>query len=465
MFSQGFLYDILGINQRTESMSIDTEVFESTPVKRAVFLQSIPAVISQMITLLYNWADTYFISALGQPELVAAATAVLPVYLLLSAIGNLPGVGGGSRLSNCLGEKNYSGGRTVCAAAFWMGAVLALLFCASFPLFKTPLMLLIGADEHSIAAAEEYAFWVITLGGAPVILNLVLSHLVRAEGLARQASMGLAMGGILNVILDPLLILPEYAGLGIAGAGIATFASNAATLVYFLVLIIRRRKDSVLTLSPRYLAQAGRYIGPILKIGSSSSMQYLLTVLAVAAQTHFVSAYGTSATAALGIVKRLDYLPLYFTIGVSQGMLPLVAYNHSSRNSRRRNDIFRFSCIVSECFSLFCLVIYELFAPQLALFFIKDSVTVAYIVPFLRSMVVAMPFMALCYPMITFFQATGEATGAFVCSILRKGVVDIPLLMIMDSLFPLYGCMWVQPIVDFVSLAAAFGFYCKVKSQ
>jgi len=194
-------------------------------------------------------------------------------------------------------------------------------------------------------------------------------------------------------------------------------------------------------------------------IGFPSALQYALTVVATAAQADFVSQYPTEAVAALGIVKKLDQLPLYFSIGVSNGLLPLLAYNHAAGNHHRRAQAFRIGSLMSFGFAVLCLVCYEAFATPLVSLFIADAATVRYGAVFLRCMVTAMPMMALCYPMIIQFQAMGRARESLVCSILRKGVLDIPLLYLMDALFPLYGCMWVQPIVDAISLAAALWFY------
>jgi len=435
------------------------------PAARAVLVQSIPAIVAQLIALLYNWADTFFLARLNKPELVAAATIVLPLYLMLTAIGNLPGVGGGSQFANHLGKHDYTGAQRVASVTFWIGMILALVSCMLFPLCSDTLLSLIGANERTIAPAQEYAFWVITVGGIPVIMNLVLANLVRAEGMALQASIGISAGGILNCLLDPLLILPDMGNMGIAGAGIATAVSNMVSVLWLLVVVYRRRKTGVLTFAPQLLRYTRQYIVRIAKVGFPSSVQYMLTVLAVAALTHFVAQYNTEATAALGIVKRLDYLPLYFTIGLSQGFLPLLAYNHSSGNVDRRNQVFRCGCIISFGFAVLCFVVYEIWAYQLAMLFTQESLTVSYIVPFLRIQVVAMPFMAVCYPSITLFQAMERSREALVCSILRKGVIDIPLLIVMNALWPLFGCMWVQPIVDITSMLVAFYFLYSLHLQ
>ena len=145
-------------------------------------------------------------------------------------------------------------------------------------------------------------------------------------------------------------------------------------------------------------------------------------------------------------MKKLDQLPLYFSIGVANGLLPLLAFNHAAGKHQRRQRIFRLGSLVSLAFSLLCLVVYEIFAPQLTALFIPDPVTVQYGAVFLRCMVTAMPMMSLCYPMIIQFQAMGRARESLICSILRKGVLDIPLLFLMDSLFPSTAACGCSPL-------------------
>ena len=445
-------------------MKSRTEVFETMPVPGAVGRQIVPAVASQMIALIYNLADTYFVGLLNDPVQTAAVTVVYSSFVMLTAISNLFGVGGASALSRALGKKDTEAAKGIAALSFWGGLGSGVMFSCLFLLFSRPVLVLCGASPDVFETAFAYALWVVVIGGPGTILNNLLSNLVRAEGRAVAAAAGVSMGGVLNLVLDPFLVLPQFLGMGAAGAGMATALSNLAASLYFLVYIAVKQKKTVVNMHPARLRQAGRNIRPVLVSGFPSAVQYALTVVAIGAQSKFVSLYTTEAVAALGIVKKLDQLPLYFSIGVSNGLLPLLAYNYASGNQKRRSRIFRLGCGISLTFSLICLVVYEIFAPQLSAIFIDDPLTVRYGAGFLRCMVTAMPMMSVCYPMIIQFQAMGRFSESMICSVLRKGALDIPLLFIMNRAFGLYGCMWVQPVVDTVSLIAAGRFYRKLRN-
>lgn len=438
-------------------------LFESMPVRTAVRRQIVPAVISQMIALIYSLADTYFVGLLNSPVQTAAVTVTYSSFVMLTAISNLFGVGGASALSRALGKKNIGAARDIAAVSFWFGLVAAVLFSVLFALFARPILYLAGATDETWTAVIGYARWVIILGGPCTILSTLLANLLRAEGNAKAASFGMSLGGVLNILLDPLLILPQFADLGAAGAGLATALSNGVSAAYLLCAALSRR--SVLSLAVRRLERTRLYLMRILKVGLPSALQYALTVVAIAAQAKFVSRYPTEAVAALGIVKKLDQLPLYFSIGVSSGLLPLLAYTDAAGSYDRRRAAFRHGTAISFGFAVFCLVAFELFAEPLASVFMRDTVTVTYAAAFLRRMVTAMPLMSVAYPMIIQFQVMGRVRESLVCSILRKGVLDIPLLFLMDALVPLYGLMWVQPIVDLISLSVAVVLYLRIRRK
>ena len=439
------------------------EIFENLPVPQAVRRQIIPAVISQMIALVYQLADTYFVGLMNDPVQTAAVTVAYPAFLMITALSNLFGVGGASALSRALGRHDPQAAGQISAVSFWLGTITAAVYVLFFSTFSASILHLTGATDATMAAASGYAGWVIRIGGLPTLLSVLLANLIRAEGRASAASVGLSLGGLLNIILDPLLILPRFAGLGAAGAGLATAVSNLVSMIYFLAVILRDKNGTVLRLAPSLLRYTKAHLKPILAIGFPSALQMGLTVVAVSAQAKFVSHYSTEAVAALGITKKIDQLPLFFSIGVSSGILPLLAYTHAAGKTDRRRGVFRLGVGISLGFALFCLVLFELLAPQLAGIFIKDQTTIRYAASFLRRMVTAMPLMSVCYPMIIQFQAMGRARESLICSILRKGVLDIPLLLLMDALLPLYGLMWVQPMVDGISLAAAQILYQRIQ--
>lgn len=441
------------------------EIFENLPAHQAVRRQIVPAVISQMIALVYNLADTYFVGLLNDPVETAAVTVAYASFLMLTAISNLFGVGGASAVSRALGRHDQKAAGEISSVAFWLGAASAAVYLLLFSVFLRPILFVSGATAETFDSVSAYVRWVILFGGVPTVLNVLLANLIRSEGNAKQASFGVSLGGIVNILLDPLLILPRFAGLGAAGAGLATAISNAVSMLYLLWVILRSGSQSVLRLRLPSAKWIQSYTGTVVSVGFPSAVQYALTVVAVAAQAKFVSHYPTQAVAALGITKKLDQLPLYFSIGVSAGLLPLLAYNHASGNQLRRRAVFRCGLAVSLGFSLLCLVLYELFAPQLASVFIADGTTINYAAAFLRRMVIAMPLMSVCYPMIIQFQAMGRAWESLLCSILRKGVLDIPLLFLMDALLPLYGLMWVQPIVDALSMIVCLTLYDRLRRR
>lgn len=437
-------------------------IFEDLPVRRAVIRQIIPAIASQMVVLLYNLADAYFVGMLNRPEQTAALTVSTSAFLMLTAISNLFGVGGASAVARSLGRKDPDRARRISAVTFWGGLASGLAYAALVSLLAAEILTLCGATAETLPAALRYMRWTVIVGGPFSVMSMLLSNLIRAEGRPGTASTGVMLGCVLNILLDPIFVLPGFLNMGAEGAGLATAISNITAVAYFLIYLLRSRKTTIITVLPGRLPDLGALAKEILSVGFPSALQYALTVVAVAAQARFVSHYATEAVAALGIMKKLDYLPMYFAIGVSNGLLPLLAYSHGAGLHQRRREAFRFGTVISVSFALLCLGVYELFAPQLSALFIDDPVTIRYAAAFLRRTVVAMPLMAFCYPMVIQFQAMGRVRESLIVSVLRKGVLDIPLLALTDWLYPLYGCMWVQPIVDTISLAVSVRLYRKM---
>ena len=214
-------------------------LFEEMPVALAVATLAVPTNISQSVTMIYNLADTFFVGQIGDPLMVAAVSLVSPWFNLLTALGNLFGLGGSSLISRMLGAKNHEDVKHVAAFSIWGGAVTTLLFSLMTYVFRAPLLTFLGASPDTYGYAEDYLFWVVVMGGVPTMVSLAMGHLLRSEGHARPASAGMMFGGILNVALDPLFIFVFH--MNVAGAAIATALSNAASVIFFVIQYIRLR--------------------------------------------------------------------------------------------------------------------------------------------------------------------------------------------------------------------------------
>lgn len=287
-------------------------LFEEMPVGRAVATLSIPTIISQVVTIIYNLADTFFIGQIGDPLMVAAVSLVSPWFNLLTALGNLFGLGGSSLISRMMGAQNRRDIKYVSAFSIWGGAVVTLAFSLATYFVRTPLLNFLGASPDTYGYAEDYLLWVVVLGGVPTMVSLALGHLLRSEGHARQASAGMMFGGILNVALDPVFIFLFH--LNVAGAAMATALSNAASVVFFLISYRRLGRKTAVSLHPRYFTF--RFTKPVFSVGLASALATALGNASNMVMVHLASGYGDIPVAAYGIVKRIDQFPLNVSMGL-----------------------------------------------------------------------------------------------------------------------------------------------------
>lgn len=314
-----------------------------------------------------------------------------------------------------------------------------------------------GADTAVFPFAYQYLFWTVIIGGVPTVLNLVLANIVRAEGKANAASIGTAVGGILNIILDPVFIFAM--NMKVEGAALATCLSNVVSMVYFFVYIIKNRKAGMMpvTFLPGKLDR--KIIGEVFLIGIPSSLQTILSALSNSFMVCFMSGYATSAVAGFGVAQHLETVLMQVIMGISTGVLPLIAYSYAAGKQERMKQSVRFSGMLAFLLAIIFLAFYEVFAPFIVEVFIRNSDTVAFGAAFVRLRSVAVPFMAFTFILVAVFQGTGAAKEAFVLSLMRKGIIDIPLMFVMDHVFPLYGLMLVQPIVEFCGMLFAMIVY------
>jgi len=440
-----------------------TELFERMPVGKALLTMAIPTIISQLITMIYNLADTFFIGMSGDPYKVAAASVVGVLFFMLSALANLFGVGGGSLLSRLLGQKRTEDAKRVGTFSVYGSLAIAVIYSLVCFLFTQPIARLLGASDNTLAYASSYLFWVVVIGGIPSTVGMTMSHLLRSAGYSRESGTGLAIGGISNIVLDPLfmfVLLPR--GNEVTGAALATLLSNVITLVYFLWVYYRLRGRTVLSVSPRYIRIDRKLVGGIFAIGLPSAITTLLANLTSIIKNNLTASYGDIELAAYGIVMKADMLPLNIGMGLCQGMMPLVAYNYAAKNYPRMRAFTKAAQLSGMAIACVFIVIFELLAPQIIWMFIRDEATIGYGTDFLRIACLATPFMISNFQKIFCLQAMGKGKESLLLGVLRQGLFAIPILLVMNHFVGLYGVVAAQLISDAITFVFSTLIYRRV---
>ena len=432
-----------------------SELFEHTSIPRAVLALSVPTVLSSLVMVLYNLADTYFVGMLRDPVQNSAVTLAAPVLLAFNAVNNLFGVGSSSMMSRALGSRDYDTVRRSSAFGFTCALLCGVLFSVFATIFRAPLLVLLGADAETGAATAQYLLWTTTYGAAPAILNVVMAYLVRAEGATLHASIGTMSGCLLNIVLDPIFILPWGLNMGAAGAGCATFLSNCFACLYFFALLFIRRGKTFVCIRPAMARPRREIVRGVFGVGVPASIQNLLNVTGMTVLNNFTAAFGPDAIAAMGISYKINMIPMYIAMGISQGLMPLVSYNYGSGNVPRLKKAVLFAAKISLAFMVTVSVCYFFASGTLIGLFMKTDAVVAYGSRFLRCMCVAQPFLCMDFLAVGVFQACGLGGYSLLFAVLRKIVLEIPALYLLNYFIPLYGLACAQSVAEVVLAAAA----------
>lgn len=430
-----------------------TYLFEQAPVPKAVLSMAMPTIASSLVMVLYNLADTYFVGMLNDPVQNAAVTLGAPVLLAFNAINNLFGVGSSSMMSRALGRGDKKTAQQSASFGFWCALLCGALISLFFVFFSAPALQVLGASADNAKATADYLFWTTSCGAVPAILNVVMAYMVRSEGAALHASIGTMSGCFLNMLLDPFFILPWGLNMGAAGAGLATFLSNCVACCYFLVLMVVRRKNSCISLRP--CKPDRQVVLGVCGVGIPAAIQNLLNVTGITVLNNFTSAYGSNAVAAMGIAQKINQVPFYIALGLSQGLMPLVSYNYASGNYRRMKRCFFFAAQIALSFLTVLSVVYWFNSDMLITLFMENPETVTYGSRFLHGMCLALPFLCVDFLAVGVFQACGLGRQALLFAVLRKIVMEIPALVILNLIWPLYGLAYAQTVAEVILSIAA----------
>ena len=432
-----------------------TLLFEEMPIPRAVAKLAVPTILSSLVTVLYNLADTYFVGMLNNSVQNAAVTLAAPLILAFNAVNNLFGVGSSSMMSRALGSRDYETVHRSSAFGFYCSIFCGLLFSLLYVIFQPFVLTILGADATTAEATAGYLRWTVACGAAPTILNVVMAYLVRAEGAALHASIGTMSGCILNIILDPIFILPWGLNMGAEGAGLATFLSNCVACGYFFVLLYVKRKNTHVCIRPSMFCLKRRIVLGVCGVGIPASIQNLLNVTGMTVLNNFTSSYGSDAVAAMGITQKINMVPMQIAMGLSQGIMPLISYNYASGNTPRMKKTLTFATKIAISSLVAVAAGYFVGAGFLVRLFMQNPEIVAYGTRFLRGFCLGLPFLCMDFLAVGVFQAVGLGKNAFIFAILRKVVLEIPALIILNALFPLYGLAYAQFAAEIVLATAA----------
>lgn len=427
-----------------------TELFESMPIPKAVVTLSVPSVISSLVMVIYSLADTFFVGMMNDPVQNAAVTLAAPLLLAFNAVNNLFGIGSSSMMSRALGRKDYDTVYRSSAFGFYASLICSLLFSLLYGVLQSPILVMLGANAETIQATADYLFWTVLLGSAPSILNVVLAYLVRAEGSSLHASIGTMCGCLLNIVLDPIFILPWGLNLGAAGAGCATCLSNTVACLYFFVLLFVKRGKTYVCIKPSMFRPSKQIVKGVCGVGIPASIQNLLNVTGMTILNNFTSAYGSDPVAAMGIAQRVNIVPFQIAMGFSQGIMPLISYNYTSGNIKRMKKTFMFTAKISLGFILAVMLTFVFAAEPIISMFMKNESIVAYGAAFQRGFCFALPFLCIDFLALGVFQSCGMGMKSFIFAVVRKIVLEIPALFMLNWLFPLYGLAYAQFVAELI---------------
>ena len=449
---------------QAKEKALQADVFQNLPVPSALRKMILPAVVSQLIVLIYNMADTFFVGQTNNPYMVAATSLILPVFNITLCLAGLAGIGGGSLISRLLGQDDKAEARRVSAFSLYLALAISALFAAAMAAFMEPILGLLGAGDNTYGYARQYALCVIVAGGVPTVLSNVLSNLIRSVGRSKEASAGIILGGLLNIALDPLFmfgLLPP--GREVLGAGLATCLSNCVALGYFLVVLLKMGRGSAITASPRVGLPRGRSVAAVFGVGVPSAITTLLFDLDYVVIDKLMVCYHDLALAAVGIVLKVERFPLNVGVGICQGMMPLVGYSYSAGNWERMDRAIKLSRRVGLIVAGISIALYELFAFQFAHLFISDPQTVELAGQFLRIRVLATPLMFMSFFTVYLFQAFGQGRIALFLGVTRWLGLNIPMLFLLNAWVGMYGVVWSQAAADSLTVLLSLYIYRKYR--
>ena len=426
-----------------------------TPMARLIIGLGIPTTLSMMVTSLYNLADTYFVSLIGNDAITAAASNLLALMSIIQAIGFTFGMGSGSIVSRLLGKRDREGADTTASSAFAIAGLSGLMILIIGFLFLTPLMKLFGSITPEVLTySKQYARFVLI--AAPFMcMSFVLNNVLRAEGKAMLSMIGLVVGAVINVALDPLMIFTF--DMGIQGAGLATCISQVISFSILLVMFLSGR--TIVRLRLRSVSRKFAVYRDIIVVGFPSFCRQVLASLCTVFLNRAAHQYGQDAAqAALGVVQKVFMLAFSVSLGIGQGYQPVLGYNYSAKRFDRVRSAYLFTLGFSTCLMTAFATVCAIISPQIMQMFSLSERATEIGVLTLRLQCICMPLLPLNFMAGLTYQSVGNKGIAALLSAARQGIFYIPAVLILPSLLGILGVQSCQAVSDFFAFFFALPF-------
>ena len=435
-------------------------MLREAPVNKAVINMAVPAIIGMMVGAIYNIVDTFFVGMLNDTASLGATTVLFPIFMLISAVGMTFGMGSASVISRKLGEQRKDEASQVASTAFFTTMGIAVIFIILGNIFIHQLLSLFGATDTILDKAEIYGSIIIS-GSIFQMMNMNMNNMLRAEGAAAISGAALAIGAILNIILDPIFMF--VFDLGLAGAAWATVTGQIVSTVFLASFFIRRK--TIIHINPRLFHPSAAVYSQIMKIGIPTFLRQALNSFSMAMLTNAAAPFGDSAIAAIGITLRVIMMPMMVLFGFSQGFQPLAGYAWGAGNYKRVRESVRFSVKWTSLFSAGAAVILFAGAGLIISVFSDDPEVIARGTLSLRLNVLVMPFMGMQLIFAFLYQALGRGRPSLLLAVARQGLFFLPIVLTLPRLFGLTGAYSSQPAADFLTVIVTAVLAVKISRE
>ncbi|MHB9944946.1 MATE family efflux transporter [Clostridium botulinum] len=427
------------------------EMMEKESISKVLLKLSVPAIIAMLINAIYNIVDTMFVGMLNNTSAIAAVSIVYPLFMFIGAIGVMFGAGGASYLSRLLGEKKKEEADRTLTSTIVIGCIFSLIFTVICIIFLEQFLLMYGATETTMPYAKEYGYTIVA-GSIFTIGTAIMSNTIRAEGNSKYSMIATCIGGVINIILDPIFMFKF--GMGIKGAAVATVISQLVSFIFLLRYYYS--KKSYIKLGIKLFKPTFNMFFEILKIGIPIFVTQVLASFALGFMNLGAKPYGDAAVAAMGIVFRVMSIGFYIVFGIGQGFQPVAGYNYGAKNFTRLKEAVKLSIKWSVVSGIVISILFIVFAEGCMLIFTRDREVINIGIKAFRAASLLFPLFGYVNTYAVLYQALGKALGAFILSISRQGIFYIPLMYILPKFMGLAGVIFCQTAADGLAFIETF---------